>query len=176
MVWATGWQRNVTKGLSLCHILLELQGLNPAHITQHGSNCFDHRNFVHNSINRRRALPRAHQALPGAARAVGIFARLLGVRGHRHRERPGDGARHIACHRGPAHQRVCACIRHRHAGACAQHGAFSPLPAARVLQHRLCARQPGHGVGAQLPGAVYLAHCPGLRLGRTARRGGDVHP
>ena len=31
MVWATGWQRNVTKGLSLCHILLELQGLNPAY-------------------------------------------------------------------------------------------------------------------------------------------------
>ncbi len=29
-VWATGWQRNVTKGQSLCHILLELQGLNPA--------------------------------------------------------------------------------------------------------------------------------------------------
>ena len=55
-------------------------------------------------------------------------------------------------------------------------GRFSPLPAARVLQHRLCARQPGHGVGAQLPGAVYLTHCPGLRLGRTARRGCDVHP
>ena len=31
MVWATGWQRNATKGLPLCHILLELQGLNPAH-------------------------------------------------------------------------------------------------------------------------------------------------
>ena len=31
MVWATGWQRNVTKGLPLCHILLELQGLNPAY-------------------------------------------------------------------------------------------------------------------------------------------------
>lgn len=30
-VWATGWQRNATKGLSLCHILLELQGLNPAY-------------------------------------------------------------------------------------------------------------------------------------------------
>ena len=31
MVWATGRQRNVTKGLPLCHILLELQGLNPAY-------------------------------------------------------------------------------------------------------------------------------------------------
>ena len=30
-VWATGRQRNVTKGLPLCHILLELQGLNPAY-------------------------------------------------------------------------------------------------------------------------------------------------
>lgn len=30
-VWATGWQSNVTKGLPLCHILLELQGLNPAY-------------------------------------------------------------------------------------------------------------------------------------------------
>ena len=29
--WATGWQRNVTKELPLCHILLELQGLNPAY-------------------------------------------------------------------------------------------------------------------------------------------------
>ncbi len=30
-VWATGWQCNATKGLSLCRILLELQGLNPAY-------------------------------------------------------------------------------------------------------------------------------------------------
>lgn len=30
-VWATGRQRNVTKRLSLCHILLELQGLNLAY-------------------------------------------------------------------------------------------------------------------------------------------------
>ena len=31
MVWATGRQRNVTKRLSLCHILLELQEVNPAY-------------------------------------------------------------------------------------------------------------------------------------------------
>ena len=32
--------------LSLIHILVELQGLNPAHITQHGSNCLDRRNHA----------------------------------------------------------------------------------------------------------------------------------